>query len=120
VVRRYLDRLVAHDWDAVEACLAGSVERVGPFGDTVAGRHEYLAFLRRVMPSLPGYAMRVDRIIAAGPPGDDRSGAGAVLAELTETVSMDGAPQDTAEALVFEVDREDQIVRVAIYLRQIP
>ena len=34
VVERYLERLVAHDWEAMAACLAEDVVRVGPFGDT--------------------------------------------------------------------------------------
>jgi limonene-1,2-epoxide hydrolase len=109
VVERYLAAVVSHDWDALGACVAPDVVRIGPFGDTYRGRADYVAFLAGLMPGLAGYAMRVDRIVAAGP---------VVSVELTETVSMDGAPTDTAESLLFDVGEGGEINRIAIYIRQ--
>ncbi len=45
-VRRYLDALAAHDWDALAATLAPDVHRIGPYGDVYDGREPYAQFLR--------------------------------------------------------------------------
>ena len=37
-VERYLAALPAHDWDAVRACLAADVVRLGPYNDDFHGR----------------------------------------------------------------------------------
>ena len=109
VVERYLAALVAHDWGEVETCLAPEVVRMGPFGDTYTPRAAYLAFLRGLMPTLPGYSMEVHRIVGEGP---------VVLAELSETVEIDGAPLVTPESLVFDVDGSGAITRVAVYIQR--
>jgi ketosteroid isomerase-like protein len=108
VVERYIDRLVAHDWEAMADCLAENIVRVGPFGDRYTPRGPYVAFLADLMPSLPGYAMRVDRIVEAGR---------TAVVELTETVEMNGAPLDTPEALVFDFDDSGRIAHIAIYIQ---
>jgi ketosteroid isomerase-like protein len=110
VVRRYLDSMVAHDFDAMAACLAEDVVRVGPFGDTYTPRDPYVAFLAELMPALPGYAMRVDRVLGMGP---------TVVVELTETVEMAGAAIDTPEALVFDFDDAGLIAHIAIYIQRL-
>jgi ketosteroid isomerase-like protein len=110
VVGRYLDRLVAHDWEAMAACLSEDVERVGPFGDTYSPRDPYVAFLAELMPALPGYSMRIDRILSAGR---------TVLVELTEVVDIGGSPLETPEALVFDLDAEDRIAHIAIYIQRL-
>ncbi len=110
VVRRYLERLVAHDWDAMAACLAEDVVRVGPFGDTYTPRDLYVAFLAELMPALPGYSMRIDRVLTMG---------GTVLVELTEIVDMGGSPLETPEALVFDLDAEDRIAHITIYIQRL-
>lgn len=111
MVARYLGGVADQDWDVVEACLAGSVRRDGPYGDDVEGIVDYLAFLRRTMPSLPGYRMDLDRVTALGD--------GRVVAELRETVDAGGAPLETHECLVFAL-ADGLIERVSIYLRQAP
>jgi ketosteroid isomerase-like protein len=110
VVERYLDRLVAHDWEAMAACLAEDVVRVGPFGDTYTPRDTYVAFLTELMPALPGYSMRIDRVLSSGP---------TVLVELTEIVDIDGSPLETPEALVFDLDDDDRIVHITIYIQRL-
>jgi ketosteroid isomerase-like protein len=110
VVERYLDRIVAHDWDAVADCLSDDVVRIGPFGDKYTPKDAYLAFLSNLMPSLQGYSMRVDRVLDAG---------GVVLVELTETVELDGVPVVTPEALVFELDAATKIARIVIYIQRL-
>ena len=110
VVERYLDCLVAHDWDAMAACLAEDVVRVGPFGDTYSPRDTYVAFLSALMPALPGYSMRVDRVVSSGR---------TVLVELTEFVDVAGSSLETPEALVFDLDADDKIAHIAIYIQRL-
>jgi hypothetical protein len=109
VVERYLERLVAHDWESMAACLAHDVVRVGPFGDTYTPRQPYVAFLAELMPALPGYAMRVDRVLAVGP---------TVVVELTEVVEVGGSALETPEVLVFDLDGEGRIAHIAIYIQR--
>jgi len=110
LVERYLDRIVAHDWDAMSECLADDVVRTGPFGDTYSGKRDYVEFLSGLMPSLEGYSMRVDRIVA------DSAFA---VAELSETVELGGVPVETPEALVFDMDDDGRIARISIYIRRL-
>ena len=109
IVERYLEAVVAHDWGSLEGCLAEDVVRVGPFGDTYSPRGPYVAFLAGLMPTLPGYSMRVDRVTYAGR---------RAFAELSETVEVDGAPLETPEALVFDLDEEGLISRIGIYIQR--
>ncbi len=110
VVERYLDRLVAHDWGAMAACLADDVVRVGPFGDTYTPRDRYVAFLTDLMPALPGYSMRMDRVLSTGR---------TVLVELTEVVDIGGSPLETPEALVFDLDEDNRIAHISIYIQRL-
>jgi len=110
VVERYLERLVAHDWDAMAACLAEDVVRVGPFGDTYTPKDAYVAFLSALMPSLPGYSMRIDRVVSSGR---------TVMVELTEIVEIAGSPLETPEALVFDLDDDDRIAHISIYIQRL-
>ena len=83
VVERYLATMVAHDFAAMADCLAEDVVRVGPYGDTYTPRGPYVDMLARLMPSLPGYSMAISRVTAVET---------LVVAELSETVEIDGAP----------------------------
>jgi hypothetical protein len=110
VVVRYRDSIVAHDWQSMAACLSEDVVRVGAFGDTYTPRDTYVAFLAELMPSLPGYSMRIDRVQSIGR---------MVLVELTEIVEIGGSPLETPEALVFDLDDEDRIAHIAIYIQRL-
>lgn len=112
VVARYLDAVATGDWGSAEACLAADVERVGPFGDTYTGRSEYLDFLRKLMPTLQGYEMDLRRVMVSG---DGR----AAVAELTETVDMDGRTVVTPESLVFDIDPDGLIRAIRIYIQRL-
>lgn len=108
IVERYLGAVVAHDWDALAECLAEDVVRVGPFLDTYTPRGPYVEFLAGLMPTLPGYAMRVDRVVYQG---------SVALAQLSETVELDGALVETPEALVFDLDDTGRIARIEIFIQ---
>jgi len=110
VVERYLAAVAAQDWPTLEACLAEDVVRVGPFGDTYSPRGSYVAFLTALMPTLPGYAMAVERVLYT---------EGAAVAQLHETVEVDGAPLVTPETLVFDLDDTGRIARIAIYIQRL-
>jgi uncharacterized protein (TIGR02246 family) len=113
IVEAYLAAVAAQDWAAFAACLAPDVERIGPYGDNYRGRDEYVAFLRDLMPKLPGYRMDVDRVAYL-------PGGRLAVAELSETVEVDGKPLRTPEALVFDLDGDGRVARVAIYLGREP
>ena len=110
IVERYLARLVAHDWDAMAACLADDVVRVGPFGDTYTPKGPYVAFLRDLLPKLSGYSMRVGRLLDHGD---------TVVVELSETVEIDGSEVVTPEALVVDLDGAGLIARISIYIQRL-
>jgi len=108
IVETYLERMVAHDFEAMAACLAEDVVRVGPYGDTYTPRAPYVAMLSALMPSLPGYSMEISRVTAVD---------NLVVVELTEVVEVGGEPLVTPEALVFELDDDGLIAHIAIYIQ---
>ena len=109
VVERYLRAVVAQAWEDLAACLTEDVVRVGPFGDTYTPRRAYLEFLSALMPTLAGYDMKVHRVIYA---------ESVAVAQLSETVEIDGAAVVTPEALVFDLDESGRIARVEIYIQR--
>ncbi|HXB37385.1 MAG TPA: nuclear transport factor 2 family protein, partial [Acidimicrobiales bacterium] len=50
-VERFFEHLSARDWESLRGDLAPEVERIGPFGDRVAGRDRYLAMLEASVPA---------------------------------------------------------------------
>jgi hypothetical protein len=97
--------MVAHDWDAMAACVTDDLVRTGPFCDTYSGKSAYVAFISELMPNLPDYAMRVDRVVYAD---------GVAMAELTESVGG----TDTPESLVFDLSDDGRIARISIYIQR--
>jgi ketosteroid isomerase-like protein len=112
VVERYLDAITCHDWDAFAACLSDDgFERVGPWGDAYRGKTGYVAFISDLMPKLPGYEMRVDRVTYS-------ADARVAVVELSETVEVDGRPHLTPEALVFDLEG-DRIRRIQVFVQNL-
>jgi len=109
---RYLRAVADQEWDVVSGCLSADVVRHGPFGDDVAGAAEYLSFLRRTMPALPGYRMDID---GATELDDVRA-----MVELRETIEQDSGPMVTHECLIFTTGADGLLVEVSIYIRQAP
>ncbi len=110
VVERYLEAVAGHDWVTVAECLTEDVVRVGPFGDTYSPRGPYVEFLAGLMPTLAGYSMDVERVVSAG---------SVALAQLSETVEIEGEPVVTPEVLVFDLDAAGRICRIEIYIRRL-
>ncbi len=110
LAERYLHAVAQHDWPTVAACLANDVVRHGPFGDDVEGSEEYLSFLKRTMPSLPGYRMEIDQV--------SELGGRRAMVELREMIVVEGGPLETFECLVFDVGAEGLLTNISIYIRQ--
>ncbi len=109
VVERYLRSLVDHDWEGLEQTLAPDVVRRGPYLDDYRGAPAYTEFLKATLAALTDYELEIARVW-----GD---GDGRVCAELSETVTLDGARLHTDEAVVFDVD-SGRIVAVQVFLRK--
>jgi hypothetical protein len=105
VIERFLVAMAAHDWVAMADCVTDDVHRVGPYGDVYDGKAPYVEFIAKLLPTLPGYVMQVDRVTYA-------DGGRLAVAELSETV--DG--HRTPEAIVFELDG-DLIETIAVYVQ---
>lgn len=110
VVERYLDAVATQDWEALASCVTDDVCRVGPFGDEYRGRGAYTAFLRQLMPTLADYRMDVDRVLNFG---------SSAIAELSETIDMQGRPVRTPECLVFDLAPDGRVSRIAIYIQRL-
>ena len=65
------------------------------------------------MPTLAGYRMDVERVVSA-------AGGRTLVAELSETVELDGRVVRTPESLVFDLDGHGLIHRISIYIQTIP
>lgn len=106
---RFFDRMANRDWDAMAACLAEDVCRVGPYRDVKMGRAEYRDFLAQTIEALEGYRMDVQRIWSDGQ---------RAVAQLSETLHVDGRPRRTDEAIVLDIGPDSLINRVEVYLQR--
>jgi ketosteroid isomerase-like protein len=109
VVERFLHAMSCDEWDAMGACLTDDVVRIGPYLDEYRGRDEYVAFIKDLLPTLPGYLMEVDRVVY---------GESVATAQLAETVEVDGLPLRTPEALVFDLAPDGRIARIEVYTQK--
>jgi ketosteroid isomerase-like protein len=91
------------------ACVAEDVERVGPYRDQKTGRADYQQFLAETIEALDGYRLDVQRIWSDGTH---------VVAQLSETLTMDGRPRRTDEAIVLDIGDDGLIARVEVYLQK--
>ncbi|MCU1430467.1 MAG: ketosteroid isomerase-like protein [Actinomycetia bacterium] len=108
-LERYLAALPRHDAQELAACLAPDVERIGPYRDVYRGRDAYSEFLASTVEALAGYELVVDRIVQHG---------NTAVVELSETVDdRDGTRLRTQEAVVFDLDDNGLIARIAVYLQ---
>jgi ketosteroid isomerase-like protein len=108
-VTRFFERMGASDWDAMAACLAPDVVRVGPYRDVKVGRDEYRDFLADTIEALEGYQMGIQRIWTDGT---------RAVAQLSETLMVDGRPRRTDEAIVVDLGPDGLITRVEVYLQR--
>lgn len=111
VVESYLDAIARQDWARLREVVVDDVVRIGPYGDTYEGATAYVEFLAALMPTLPGYSMDIARVTYV-------DGGRRAVAELAETVTVDGAPLVTPEVLVFDLAEDGRVARVEIFTRR--
>src|SRR5436853_6047926 len=105
-VQQYLKALGNKDWATFADTLADDgFERVGPFADVVESKAAYVEFIDRVVTPLPDYAITPTRLVTST---DGR----VVVAEITESFLIEGAPVAFPEALVLDLDEAGRIRRV--------
>jgi ketosteroid isomerase-like protein len=109
VAGRFFDRMGAFDWDAMAECVAEDITRVGPFRDVKVGRDDYRDFLATTIEALDDYVLAVQRIWSDG----ERA-----VAQLSETLTVDGRPRRTDEAIVLDIGPDGLIHRVEVYLQR--
>jgi SnoaL-like domain len=112
VLDDYFEALRTQDWSRLATCLADDVHRVGPYGDVVRGKREYVEYLSRVIPKLANYDLRVARVRALD--------ARAAVAELCEIADLNGVRTEFPEVILFELDAAGAIAGIDIYLKQPP
>jgi len=108
-VARFFDRMAVGDWDAMAACVAPDVVRVGPYRDVKTGRDDYRAFLAETIEALEDYRLDLQRIWTDG---------SRAVAQLSETLRMDGRLRRTDEAIVCDLGDDGLIHRVEVYLQR--
>ena len=112
ILDAYFEALRAQDWERLAACVADDVHRVGPYRDAIRGKDAYVAYLARVVPTLPNYDVRVARIRAVG--------ARSAVVELSEFADVRGVRTEFPELILFDFDAAGAIVGVDVYLKQAP
>jgi hypothetical protein len=111
VVERYLEFLAAHDWDGLATTIADDgLTREGPFCDLVEGKDHYVAYLRKVLTTLKGHRLEVQRV--------SHVNARLSFVELTEAFEIDGAPAAWPECLLFEQNDDGLISHVSVFFKQ--
>ena len=106
VVERFFEHLSALDWASLRGVLAADVERVGPFGDRVTGREDYVEFLAASVPA--DYRNDVHLITYAI---DGRS----AFARVTEHLGYPDQDLHFEETYLFGLDEAGLVARVEVF-----
>jgi len=105
-VERFFEHLSARDWESLRGDLAPEVERIGPFGDRVAGRDRYLAMLEASVPA--DYRNDVHRVAYAE---DGRT----AFARVTEHLGYPDRTLHLEEAYAFGFDEVGLVSRIEVF-----
>jgi hypothetical protein len=105
-VERFFEDLSARDWESLRGDLAPEVERIGPFGDRVAGRDRYLAMLEESVPA--DYRNDVHRVAYAE---DGRT----AFARVTEHLGYPDRTLHLEEAYAFGLDEVGLVSRIEVF-----
>jgi hypothetical protein len=105
-VERFFEDLSARDWESLRGDLAPEVERIGPFGDRVAGRERYLAMLEESVPA--DYRNDVHRVAYAE---DGRT----AFARVTEHLGYPDRTLHLEEAYAFGLDEVGLVSRIEVF-----
>ncbi len=105
-IERFFDCLSARDWARLGMVLSPQIERIGPLGDVVRSKADYLNLLRESVPEV--YGNDIHRITYA-------PGAGSGFARVTEHLGYPDRELHLEEAYFFQIDRRGLITRVEIF-----
>jgi hypothetical protein len=105
-VERFFAHLTTRDWPSLRTVLANEMERVGPFGDRVAGRDRYIALLDEGVPA--DYRNDVHLVTYAP---DGRS----AFARVTEHLGYPDQMLHFQEAYVFGLDGDGLVCRIEVF-----
>jgi len=113
VVEDFVTYYNGRDWERLAGCFsADDFERIGPFVDVISDSGEYVAFLRRVVPTLgDDYRLGVERVVYVP---DEQT----AFAQLIEHYEADGQVRDTPEVIIFGLDGHDRIRRMRLYVQR--
>jgi hypothetical protein len=106
VVERFFEHLSARDWASLRGVLAPEVERVGPFGDRVAGRDRYVAMLEEAVPA--DYRNDVHLVTYS-------AGGRAAFARVTEHLGYPDRTLHLEEAYAFGLDSGGSVSRIEVF-----
>ena len=109
-VGTYFTAMAKHDFDLLATAVADDVVRTGPYSDTYTGKTDYVAFISGLLPALPGHQLDVHRL-------NETDGGRRVIAEISETVTVNDAPLVTPEVIVLDLDDAGLISRIDIYIK---
>ena len=102
----FFARLSARDWVALGEVLATDVERVGPFGDRLAGRERYVGFLAGAVPEV--YGNDVHGVFCS-------TNGRTACARVTEHLAYPDRALHLEEAYWFHLNADGAIARVEIF-----
>ncbi len=105
-IERFFGCLIAQDWAGLGKVLAPQIERIGPLGDVVRGKADYLNFLSGAVPEV--YRNDIHQITYA-------PGAGSGFARVTEHLGYPDRELHLEEAYFFQIDRRGLITRIEIF-----
>ena len=112
-VERFLERYNARDFDGLVECFsADDFHRIGPYGDRIDSSAEYVAFLRDVVPTLGDAYRLVPTRVFSGE-------GGTAFAEVIEEYEVGGELRRTPEVIVFDLDGDDRITRMHLYVQRV-
>ena len=113
VVEDFVTHYNGRDWERLAGCFStDDFERIGPFVDVISDSGEYVAFLRRVVPTLgDDYRLGIERVVYV--PGEQTA-----FAQLIEHYEADGEVRDTPEVIIFGLDGQDRIRRMRLYVQR--
>jgi hypothetical protein len=106
LVASFFTCLSTRDWVALGVVLSPDVERVGPFGDRLAGRERYVAFLAGTVPEV--YGNDVHDVMCSA---DGRI----ACARVTEHLAFPDRALHLEEAYWFHLNADGAVARVEIF-----
>ena len=110
-VERFFQTLIERDWDAFHALLAVDVARVGPQGERLVGRDEYVEYMTGTASAPDGTQQTTWDIHSVGYGADGRSAFARVTAHIPQW------DLHFEETLAFVIGAEGLISLIEVFWR---